>query len=106
MAGLVDRRALLKQMAALGLAVPAVSVERTYFFGPWAPEQPLKLWGDAVHDDPRANVLPTRVDRATQEFTQLAMPQAFSAGFLRECRAPYTDRSSPSNMTGPSRGYL
>jgi hypothetical protein len=38
-------------MAALGLAVPAMSVQRTYFFGPWAPEQPPKLWGDGIHDD-------------------------------------------------------
>jgi hypothetical protein len=28
-----------------------MSVERTYFFGPWAPEQTAKLWGDGIHDD-------------------------------------------------------
>jgi hypothetical protein len=49
----MDRRKLLTQMAALGLAVPAMDLDRhtTYFFGPWLPEQPPKLWGDSVHDD-------------------------------------------------------
>ena len=52
----MDRRALLKQMAVLGLAVavPAISLERSYFFGPWVPEQPPMLWGDAIHDDAAA----------------------------------------------------
>jgi hypothetical protein len=47
----VDRREVLKRLAALGLVASAMAVERTYFFGPWAPEEPPKLWGDGVQDD-------------------------------------------------------
>ena len=47
----MDRREVLKRLAALGLVAPAMVVERTYFFGPWAAEVPPKLWGDSVHDD-------------------------------------------------------
>jgi hypothetical protein len=64
-------------MAALGLAVPAMSLERTYFFGPWAPEQPPKLWGDAIHDD--AVALRWYLDHGKQ------VPRGFylSSDFLR-----------------------
>ena len=47
----VDRREVLERLAALGLVAPAIAVERTYFFGPWAPEEPPKLWADDIHDD-------------------------------------------------------
>jgi len=110
----MDTRALLKHMAALGLTVPVMSMERTYSFGPWAPAPPPTLWGDAVRDEAVAlqwyidhgRQIPKGLYRSGTELKLRLVPVSMGTGRLELVGGPEGAliKFSPSAEFGQNSG--